>query len=56
MTVTINNFALPIQDIKTKPELDFSGKGLRFGDAIIIAALIPLNVSRTTQFNCAVVY
>ena len=45
-TVTINTFALPIQDIKTKTELDFSGKGyLRVEDAIIVAALIPLNVS-----------
>ena len=51
-TVTINTFALPIQDIKTKSELDFSGKGLRVEDAIIIAALIPLNVSRTKRFSC----
>ena len=46
MTVTVNKFALPIQDIKTKAELDLSGKGLGVEDAIIIAALIPLNVSR----------
>ena len=51
-TVTVNTFALPIQDIKTKSKLDFSGKGLRVEDAIIIAALIPLNVSRTTRFSC----
>ena len=52
-TVTINTFALPIQDIKTKSKPDFSGKGLRVEDAIIIATLIPLNVSRRTkQFNC----
>ena len=54
VTVTINKFALPIQDIKTKAELDLSGKGLGVEDAIIIAALIPLNVS-TKQLNCAVV-
>ena len=46
VTVTINKFPLPIQDIKTKTELDFSSKGLQVEDAIIIAALIPLNVSR----------
>ncbi len=51
-TVTINTFALPIQDIKTKSDLDFSGKHLRIEDAIIIAALIPLNVSRATRFSC----
>jgi hypothetical protein len=45
VTVTINKFALPIQDIKTKTELNFSGKELQVEDAIIIAALIPLNVS-----------
>ena len=44
-TVTINKFALPIQDIKTKSQLHFAGKGLKVEDAIIIAALIPLNVS-----------
>ena len=49
MTVTINKFALPIQDIKTKEELNFSGKGLHVEDAIIIAALVPLNVSHTTE-------
>jgi hypothetical protein len=46
-TVIVNMFPLPIQDIKLKAELDFSGKGLRVEDAIIIAALIPSNVSRT---------
>ncbi len=56
MTVTVNKFALPIQDIKTKSELDFSGKGLESEDAIIIAALVPLNVSHTKLSNCAVVY
>ena len=50
-TVTINTFALPIQDIKTKAKLDLSGKSLGVEDAIIIAALIPLNVS-TKRFNC----
>jgi hypothetical protein len=46
-TVIVNTFPLPIQDIKCKTELDFSGKGLQVEDAIIIAALIPSNVSRT---------
>ena len=44
-TVTIDQFPLPIQDIKTKAELDFSGKKLGIEDAIFIAALVPLNVS-----------
>ena len=51
VTVITNKFTLPIQDIKTKAELDFSGKSLGVEDAIIIAALIPLNVSRTKRFN-----
>ena len=51
-TVTINKFALPIQDIKMKTELDLSDKGLGVEDATIIAALIPLNVSSTKRFNC----
>jgi hypothetical protein len=46
-TVIVNTFPLPIQDIKTKAKLDFSGKGLQVEEAVIIAALIPLNVSRT---------
>ena len=50
MTVTINKFALPIQEIKTKSELDLSGKSLGVEDAIIIAALIPPNVS-TKRLN-----
>jgi hypothetical protein len=45
-TVIVNTFPLPIQDIKSKSELDFSGRGLKVEDAIIIAALIPANVSR----------
>ena len=52
VTVTVNKFALPIQDIKTKAELDLSGKELGVEDAIIIAALIPLNVSHMKRFNC----
>jgi hypothetical protein len=44
-TVIVNTFALPIQDIKSKAELDFSGKGLKVEDAVIIGALIPSNVS-----------
>jgi hypothetical protein len=46
-TVIVNTFPLPIQDIKSKSELDFAGKGLKVEDAIIIAASIPSNVSRT---------
>jgi hypothetical protein len=45
-TVVVNTFPLPIQDIKSKAELDFSGKELEVEDAIVIAALIPSNVSR----------
>jgi hypothetical protein len=44
-TVLVNTFPLPIQDIKSKAELDFSGKELNIDDAIIIAALIPSNVA-----------
>jgi hypothetical protein len=43
----ISNQPYPIQDIKSKSELNFSGKELNVEDAIIIAALIPSNVSRT---------
>ena len=46
-TVTMYKFRLPIQDIKTKIEQDFSGKELCSLDAIVIAALLPLNVSGT---------
>jgi hypothetical protein len=53
-TVTMYNFPLPIQDIKTSIELDFSGKKLRSLDAIVIAALLPLNVSGT-QFGYPII-
>jgi hypothetical protein len=46
-TVIVNTFPLPIQDIKSKAELDFSGKELKVEDIIIIAALTPSNVSHT---------
>jgi hypothetical protein len=46
-TVIVNTFPLQIQDIKSKAELDFSGRGLEVEDVIIIAALIPSNVSQT---------
>jgi hypothetical protein len=49
-TVTMYKFPLLIQDIKTKIELNFSGKELCSLDAIVIAALLPLNVSGT-QFG-----
>ena len=47
-----------MMDIKTKVELDLSsGKGLGVEDAIVIAALVPLNVSRTIYIgSTAVVY
>jgi hypothetical protein len=45
-TVIMHKFLLPIEDIKTKAELDLSGKGLVDLDAIVLAALLPLNVSR----------
>jgi hypothetical protein len=44
-TIIVHKSPLPIQDIKTKAELDLSGKELNHLDAIIIAALLPLNVS-----------
>jgi hypothetical protein len=53
-TVTIYKFPLPIQDIKTKIELNFSGKELCSLDAIVIAALLPLNVSGT-QFGYPII-
>jgi hypothetical protein len=46
-TVILHKFLLPIQDIKSKAELDLSGKELNHLDAILIAALLPLNVSGT---------
>jgi hypothetical protein len=45
-TVIMHKYRLPIEDIKTKAELDLSGKGLADLDAIVLAALLPLNVSR----------
>jgi tetratricopeptide (TPR) repeat protein/predicted Ser/Thr protein kinase len=46
-TVIVHKFPLPVQDIKTKAELDLSGKELNHLDAIIIAVFLSLNVSRT---------
>jgi hypothetical protein len=46
-TVAVNTFPLPIQEIKSKTELVFPNKGLKVEDVIVIAALLPLNVSRT---------
>jgi hypothetical protein len=51
-TVIVNTFPLPIQDIKSKAELNFSGKRLKVEDTIIIAALVPLNVSRSMSRTC----
>jgi hypothetical protein len=44
-TVIVYKFPLPIQDIKTKAELDLSAKELNYLDAVVLAALLPLNVS-----------
>jgi hypothetical protein len=41
----IYKFPLPIQDIKTKAELDFSAKELSYLDGIVLAALLPLDVT-----------
>jgi hypothetical protein len=54
-TVIVNTFPLPIQDIKSKAALDFSGKGLKVEDAIIIAALIPSNVSHKQYISPPVI-
>jgi hypothetical protein len=50
-TVLVNTFLLPIQDIKSKAELDFSGKELKVEDVIIIAALIPSNASHKLNIS-----
>ena len=42
-SIKINDYALPVNDIKTKPVLDLSNKKLKVEDAIIVAALLPLN-------------
>lgn len=39
----INEYELPIQEIKTATELDLSYKKLQSTDAIVISALLPLN-------------
>ena len=49
---TINKTALEIQDLKSRVEVNLSGKLLRVEDAISIAALIPLNVSCKKRFYC----
>jgi hypothetical protein len=46
-TAIIHTFPLPIQEIKTKAELDLSGKELGVLDVVVLAALLPLNVSGT---------
>ena len=46
-TVVVHKFPLLVQDIKTKAELDLSGKELNHLDAIIIAVFLSLNVSRS---------
>ena len=42
-SITINDYDLLVEDIKTKAELDFSDKKLDITSAMIIAALLPLN-------------
>ena len=44
-TITAGKAPLPFQDVKTEAELDLSGKGLGAEGAMVIGALIPLNVS-----------
>jgi hypothetical protein len=44
-TVIMHKFPLPIKDIKNNTELDLSAKELISLDAIVLAALLPLNVS-----------
>ena len=52
-TVIMHKFPLPIQDIKTKAKIDLSMKELNNLDAILIAALLPLNVSGATMsYSC----
>ena len=43
MKLKIHKHELPIQEIKTATELDLSNKELNGLDAIVIAALLPLN-------------
>ena len=43
MKLKIHKHELPIQEIKTTTELDLSNKELNNLDAIVIAALLPLN-------------
>ena len=43
MKLKIHKLELPIQEIKTATELDLSNKELNNLDAIVIAALLPLN-------------
>ena len=42
-SVKVNDYTISVNDIRTKPVLDLSSKKLRNEDAIIIAALLPLN-------------
>ena len=46
-SIKINDYALPVDDIKTKPVLDLSNTKLGVEDAIIVAALLPLNEALT---------
>jgi hypothetical protein len=49
-TATVCTFPLPIHDIMTTTSIDFSNKGLGVADAVVIAALLPLNVSQFYQW------
>ena len=39
----VNEYAIPMKDVKTNKTLDLSHKNLKVEGAIIIAALLPLN-------------
>ena len=43
MKLKIHKYELPIQEIKAVTELDLSKKEFNSKDAIVIAALLPLN-------------
>jgi Leucine-rich repeat (LRR) protein len=52
-TVIMHKFPLPIQEIKAKAKLELSSKKLGVLDAIVIAALLPLNVSGAVAYPCS---
>ena len=54
-SLTINQYAIPVQELKTATELDLSGKGLKVEDVIIVASCIqvpgPLFFLTCTYFD-----